>query len=188
MMEHIICRNLMSHLDHHKMLTDHQFGFRKKRSCETQLLITIKELANLESLDSGKQIDCTLLDFSKAFDEVSHKHHIIKLQHCGVQGPILCWIETFLEARTREVIVKGEHSDIIPVTSGMPQGTVLGPALVMVYINHHLEWESGMSIFNIKTSQTTVSCTGKSTTKATRRHCNMTLVISSTGISSLQIP
>ena len=144
-MEHIICRNLMSHLDHHKILTDHQFGFRKKRSCETQLLITINELAKLKSLDSGKQIDCTLLDFSMAFDEVSHKHHIIKLQHYGVQGPILCWIETFLESRTREVIVKVEHSDIIPVTSGVPRGTVLGPALFMVYINHLLEWASSIS-------------------------------------------
>ena len=108
MMEHIICHNLMSHLDHHKMLTDHQFGFRKKRSCETQLLITIKELANLESLDSGKQIDCTLLDFSKAFDEVSHKHHIIMLQHYGVQGPTLCWkLRRFWKRALEKSLSKG---------------------------------------------------------------------------------
>ena len=109
-----ICSKMMEHLDHHKILTDHQFGFWKKISCETQLLITINKLTKLKSLDNEKQIDCILLDFSKAFDKVSHKHHIIKLQHYRVQGPILCWIETFLEARTREVIVKGEHLDIIP--------------------------------------------------------------------------
>ena len=137
-MEHIICSNLMSHLDRHKILTDFQFGFRKKRSCESQLLITINELA--KSLDTGRQIDCILLDFSKAFDKVSHSRLLLKLDHYGVQGQNLRWIEAFLKDRTQEVVVKGECSDITSVTSGVPQGTVLGPALLQVYINDLPQW------------------------------------------------
>ena len=99
MMEHIICRNMISHLDHHKILTDHQFGFWKKRSCETQLRITISEQTKLKSLDSRKQIDCILLDFNKAFDNVSHKHHIIKL-YCT-------WLKRFWKPAPKKSLSKG---------------------------------------------------------------------------------
>ena len=69
-MEHIVCSNLMRHLDENKILTDFQHGFRRRRSCDSQLLITVDDLA--KALDRGKQVDAILLDFSKAFDKVSH--------------------------------------------------------------------------------------------------------------------
>ena len=63
--------HLMGHLDRHDLLTDYQHGFRKKRSCETQLLLTVDDLS--KALKDRKQVDCILLDFAKAFDKVSHK-------------------------------------------------------------------------------------------------------------------
>ena len=132
-MEHIVCSHLMGHLDKHNILSDFNHAFRKKRSCESQLILTVNDLA--QALDKSKQIDCILLDFAKAFDKVSHKSLLAKLSNYGVDGHTLMWIEDFLHARTQVVVVDGEESDVAPVTSGVPQGTVLGPALFLVYIN-----------------------------------------------------
>ena len=132
-MEHIMHSNILSHLEKHGILTDYQHGFRKRRSTETQLILTIQDLA--KDLDEGKQIDAILLDFSKAFDKVSHRKLLAKLRHYGIDGPILAWVSDFLTDRTQTVVLNGRESDKAEVVSGVPQGTVLGPLLFLAYIN-----------------------------------------------------
>ena len=112
------------------MLTEEQFGFRPGRSTEDQLLLTY----NFISLhwDSGQIVDLILYDFSKAFDRVL----LQKLQHIGLQGQILAWLQEFLVGRTLQVVVKDTLSSPKDVRSGVPQGYILGPVLFLIYINH----------------------------------------------------
>ena len=88
----------MKHLDKHQILTDYQHGFRASRSCESQLLIIINDIA--KSMNAGEQMDTILLDFSKAFDKVPYQRLLLKLRHYGIRGNLLDWIEDFLSERT----------------------------------------------------------------------------------------
>ena len=123
MLEHIIYFGISHHLEEHNVIHDEQYGFHSGRSCETKLLITIHDFAN--NLNNQKQTDAILLDFTKAFDKVSHRRLCSKLFHYGVRGNLLSWINDFLTGRIQRVLVDGCSSDDTLVTSGVPQGTIL---------------------------------------------------------------
>ena len=131
LLEHVVRSGITNHLESNKILTNAQHGFRKQRSCESQLLLTINDFAS--TLDEGGQTDAILLDFSKAFDVVPHKRLLLKLHYYGIRGKTLAWVENFLSNRTQQVAVDGKLSNIGQVTSGVPQGSVLGPTLFLVF-------------------------------------------------------
>ena len=133
-LEHIVhshVMNFMKHLKAFNILADNQHGFRAKRSPETQLIQTINDLA--EGKENGDTTYMAILDFSKAFNEVPHQRLLNKLHHHGIRNNQYEWLGDFLIGRIQCVVCDGDSSAPATAISGVPQGTVLGRFLFLLY-------------------------------------------------------
>ena len=132
-MESLVKEEVLTHMISNNLLSKKQYGFISGRSTVTQLLNYLDKCT--ATMANGGVTDSIYLDFAKAFDTVPHSRLIGKLQAYGINGDLLKWIEAFLRDRSQVVKVNGEESFSAPVLSGIPQGSVLGPILFVLYIN-----------------------------------------------------
>lgn len=131
--ERVIRKKLVEFLEMNNLICGKQHGFRSGRSCLTQLLHHFDDV--LESLTKNTDFDSIYLDYAKAFDKVDHTLLIRKLALYGIHSKVIKWIESFLSNRKQAVVVDGHLSLLAAIISGVPQGTVLGPVLFLIFIN-----------------------------------------------------
>ena len=132
-LDHLIHRQVVRFLNDNNKINAAQHGFRKAYPCQIQLLETIHQWA--ENLDHGTSTHTVFLDFAKAFNSVPHERLLLKLDHGSVRGELFRKIKAFLSNRQQRVLCNGCPSTWSRVVSGVPQGSILGPLLFLIYVN-----------------------------------------------------
>ena len=130
--ERLVKGRLITHLEMN-LIGDSQHGFRNKRSCLTSLLGVFIQVIETYDTDNNKVVDLVYLDFQKAFNKVPHERLMVKV--LSIQGDAARWIRNWLAGRRQRVCINQSYSNWAPVTSRVPQGSVLGPLLFLIYIN-----------------------------------------------------
>lgn len=157
-LEKIVTSQLSFAIRH--QISDKQHGFIKARSVDSNMVTFVDFVLN--AMDRDMQVDAVYTDFSKAFDKISHNLLIRKLWRVGVHGNLLRWLESYIRNRSQAVCAKGYCSSFLPIPSGVPQGSHLGPVLFSIYINDlqdylqncdHLQYADDTKIFRIIRNQ-----------------------------------
>ena len=132
-LERIVHKYIFNHYRTIDFLTSFQSGFRPKDSTVNQLVSVYHSFC--QAVDSGKEVRAVFCDISKAFDRVWHEGLVHKLHLSGISGSLLSWLSNYLSDRRQCVVLSGCKSDSVAITAGVPQGSILGPLLFLVYIN-----------------------------------------------------
>ena len=132
-LEKLFCKRLNKFIEKCNLIAENQYGFRSSRSTSSALLELVEEITS--SMDNGKHTVGVFIDLSKAFDTINHSLLLKKLENFGIRGVVLNWLRSYLTDRKQYVMLNTFSSELMPVVCGVPQGSVLGPLLFILYIN-----------------------------------------------------
>ena len=133
MLQRIVFNHLNKFICEYNIISDNQFGFRRCHSTVQQLLLFLSKVN--DSFDNNASCDTIYLDFRKAFDSVPHNELLLKMWKIGITSNVWYWLKDYLTGRNQCVSINGCSSTFLPVISGVPQGSILGPLLFVLYIN-----------------------------------------------------
>ena len=132
-LEKLFCKRLNEFIDKHDLIVNSQYGFRANRSTSSALLELVEDITT--ALDKNKYTVGVFIDLRKAFDTIDHTLLLKKLEHYGIRGIVNKWLCSYLSKRKQYVEIDQESSNLLDVLCGVPQGSVLGPLLFLLYIN-----------------------------------------------------